>query len=120
MLELYLLSLFVLILTEYGFQTRKQALTAFGGNWNWRRTFLRVAIWSSVFVFARTIGSQRALIFIGIAFLVGELWAYIFRRLIKFEIEKGYPYARPWVHLLPSFHAFCHWSCDLSLWGSNE
>ncbi len=101
MLELYLLGLFVLVLTEYGFQTRKQALTAFGENWNWRRTLLRVVIWSSVFIVARKIGSQRALIFIGIAFLLGELWAYILRRLVKSDFERGFPYARPWVHLLP-------------------
>jgi len=99
--NLYLLALFVLVLSEYGFQTRKQALTAFGEKWNWRRILLRAVVWSSVFLLLRKMGSRQALILIGTAFLVGELWVYILRRLIREDIERGFAYARPWVHLLP-------------------
>ncbi|KAF5434521.1 hypothetical protein C5S36_04920, partial [Candidatus Methanophagaceae archaeon] len=45
MLDLYLISLFSLILTEYGFQTRKRALIAFEGKWRWYRTLIRAVIW---------------------------------------------------------------------------
>jgi hypothetical protein len=104
-LDLYLLSLFSLILTEYGFQTRKRALIAFEDKWRWYRTLLRAVIWVGAFAFSSQIGSRRALIYYAVAFAFGECWAYLFRYLIKRDIQGGFAYGRPVVHLLPFLFA---------------
>lgn len=105
MLDLYLISLFSLILTEYGFQTRKRALIAFEGKWHWYRTLLRAAIWAGAFAFSSQIGSRRALLYYAVAFALGEVWVYLFRHLIKRDIQGGFSYGRPVVHLLPFLFA---------------
>ncbi len=105
MLDLYLISLFSLILTEYGFQTRKRALFAFEEKWRWHRTLLRVVIWISAFTFSSQIGSRRALIYYAVAFALGEVWTILFRHLIKRDIAGGFVYGRPYVHLLPFLFA---------------
>jgi hypothetical protein len=104
-LDLYLISLFSLILTEYGFQTRKRALIAFEGKWRWYRTLLRAVIWVGAFAFSSQIGSRRALIYYAVVFALGEGWAYLFRHLIKRDIQGGFAYGRPCVHLLPFLFA---------------
>lgn len=101
MFELYLISLFSLILTEYGFQTRKRALFAFEDKWRWYRTLLRAGIWVGAFAFSSQIGPRWAPIFYAVAFALGEIWAYLFRCLIKRDIKGGFAYGRPGVHLLP-------------------
>ena len=105
MLDLYLINLFSLILTEYGFQTRKRALIAFEGKWRWFRTLLRAVVWVGAFALSGQIGSRRALIYYAVAFALGELWAYLFRHLIRRDIQGGFAYGRPWVHLLPFLFA---------------
>ncbi len=105
MLDLYLINLFSLILTEYGFQTRKRALIAFEGKWRWCRTLLRAVVWVSAFAFSGQIGSRRALIYYAVAFALGELWAYLFRHLIRRDIQGGFAYGRPCVHMLPFLFA---------------
>ena len=105
MLDLYLISLFSLILTEYGFQTRKRALIAFEGKWRWYRTLLRAVIWAGAFAFSSQIGSRRALLYYAVAFALGEVCVYIFRYLIKRDIQGGFAYGRPVVHLLPFLFA---------------
>ena len=101
MLELYLISLFSLILTEYGLQTRKRALFAFKDKWRWYRTLLRAGIWVGAFAFSSQIGPRRALMLYAVAFALGEVWAYLFRCLIKRDIKGGFAYGRPGVHMLP-------------------
>lgn len=105
MLDLYLISLFSLILTEYGFQTRKRALIAFEDRWRWYRTLLRAVIWVGAFTLSSQIGSRRAVIYYVVAFALGELWAYLLRHLIKRDIQGGFAYGRPGVHLLPFLFA---------------
>ena len=105
MFDLYLISLFSLILTEYGLQTRKRALLAFEDKWRWYRTLFRALIWVGAFGFSNQIGPRRALIYYVIAFALGEGWAYLFRHLIKRDIRGGFAYGRPGVHLLPFLFA---------------
>ena len=105
MFDLYLISLFSLILTEYGFQTRKRALIAFEDRWRWYRTLLRAVIWVGAFTLSSQIGSRRAVIYYVVAFALGEGWAYLFRHLIKRDIQGGFAYGRPGVHLLPFLFA---------------
>ena len=105
MLDLYLISLFSLILTEYGFQTRKRALVAFEDKWRWYRTLFRAVIWVGAFAFSSQIGSQQALIYYAVAFALGEGWAYLLRHFIKRDIRGGFAYGRPCVHLLPFLFA---------------
>ncbi len=105
MLDLYLISLLSFILTEYGFQTRKRALIAFEGRWRWYRTLLRAVIWVGAFAFSNPIGSRRALIYYVVAFALGEGWVYLLRHLIKRDIQGGFAYGRPYVHLLPFLFA---------------
>jgi hypothetical protein len=100
-LELYLISLFSLILTEYGFQTRKRALLTFEDKWHWCRTLFRGFIWVGAFGYSNQIEPRRAFIYYAFAFLLGELWAYLFRHFIKRDIERGFAYGRPGVHMLP-------------------
>jgi len=104
-LELYLISLFSLILSEYGFQTRKQALLAFTDKWRWYQTLLRAVIWVGAFGFSSQIGSRRAFTYYAVAFTLGEVWAYLFRHLFKREIKGGFAYGRPYIHLLPFLFA---------------
>lgn len=48
MFEVYLISVFSLLLSEYGFQTRKNAMERFGAPFRWGRTIGRFAIWAAI------------------------------------------------------------------------
>jgi hypothetical protein len=109
MIEVYLLSIFSILLTEYGFQTRKRAMERFGAKVRWRRVITRLSIWG-IFFAIWMIKVKRAwrwiLILSLLGFITGELTAFITRRAIRADIRSRYPLSRPQSHLIPLFAGF--------------
>jgi hypothetical protein len=107
MVDLYLLALLDIIITEYGFQTRKSALGRFTARWRWRRTLLRVLIWCLVFTiwFFQTRRLAILMALFVIALISSEMAAFTIRRFVQREGKSPNKLGKPWPHLLPFLFA---------------
>jgi hypothetical protein len=101
MLSLYLFSLFTILLTEYGFQSRKRALQGFKPRWRWRRTLYRALIWILVLVIGGWGKPLPSLLLVVGIFLLIELGVYGLRAGIRRDMRLGRTFAAPWTHALP-------------------
>ncbi|NIM94183.1 MAG: hypothetical protein GTO18_10795 [Anaerolineales bacterium] len=103
MLDLYLFSLFTIVLTEYGFQTRRRAIDRFTGNWRWGRSLSRIILWILALLWWVWKGewNWRLLIIIPVGMITGEIAVVLLRRSIKNEVQGHYPLTRPQTHLIP-------------------
>lgn len=104
MLEIFLISVLSLLLTEYGFQTRKAAFDRFVSAVRWRRVFARILIWSTYFgIYLVKLGRgwRKILVLVVIGFLIGEVIAFLLRRSIQNDLRNRYPLSRPLSHLVP-------------------
>jgi len=104
MFEVYLISVFSLLLSEYGFQTRKNAMERFGAPFQWGRTIERFVIWGAIFAlwFVKVTRGWRGFLIVAVGgFVMGEITAYILRRSIRNDIRNRYPLSRPLTHFLP-------------------
>jgi hypothetical protein len=104
MLEIYLLSLFITLLTAYGFQTRKAALEGFTADWRWRRTLARLVLWGAACGLwigrAPRIWGWYAFL-AGVGFLSGEIAVAFIRRGVKLALKSNRPLSLPQTHLIP-------------------
>ncbi|MCH7587257.1 MAG: hypothetical protein IIC78_04350 [Chloroflexi bacterium] len=108
MVELYLLSLFGALLTDYGLQSRKQAAEKFAAGWRWKGSFTRLVIWGAVFFWwlARVQRSWPGFLIVSIlGFLTGEIGTYALRRSVRANIAGSFPLTKPQTHLIPFFAA---------------
>ncbi|OGO16981.1 MAG: hypothetical protein A2Z14_02050 [Chloroflexi bacterium RBG_16_48_8] len=107
MLEFYLLSLLSMLLTEYGFKTRKRAMACLRAAWRPRQTLVRILFWliALAWCFVQTTQKWPVLILFTIAVLVGETAIIFVRRRTHQDLSRNYPLGRPLTHLLPFFFA---------------
>lgn len=107
MVDLYLLALLNIFITEYGFQTRKSALERFTSRWRWQRTLMRILIWCLVFT-VWSLQTRRFFVLLAlfvIAVISGEAAGLTIRRLVKREGKSPNKLGKPWAHLLPFLFA---------------
>ena len=106
MLEFYRVGLLALILSEYGFRTRSQAVARFSGLWRPWRTVLRLAYWVALLLLAGRGGPGGGLLaLLGGWFLLGELGALLLRWRMRADISGGRPHGAALTHLAPVFYA---------------
>jgi hypothetical protein len=107
MLDYYLLSLFTLMLSEYGFQTRKQAMAKLTSRWQWRRIMLRVLLWTAALLgwFLRSGDRWPVIIVFAVGVVAGELCAVLIHRWTRKDVAGNYPLSRPQIHILPFLFA---------------
>lgn len=106
--ETYLLALFILLLTGYGFQTRKAALDAFSSDWRRGRTIARLVLWLTAaglwLARAPEVWGWYAIV-AGAGFLSGEVAVVFIRRDVDAAIRSKHPLSFPQTHLLPFLFA---------------
>ena len=107
MVDLYLIALFIILITEYGFQTRKSALERFASRWRWRRTILRIILWCLIFTiwFLQTRRFFVLLVLLIISVISSESAGVTIHRLVKKEGKHLNRLGKPWPHLLPLLFA---------------
>lgn len=104
MREIFLISVLSILLTEYGFQTRKLAIDRFNSRVRWRRVFARFLIWAAYFGIYLVKGERewsKFLVSVVISYLIGEIIAFVLRRSIQNDLRNRFPLSRPLSHLLP-------------------
>lgn len=105
-LGLYLFGLIAVLLSEYGFQSRKRTLSGFRARRRWRRSFYRLLMWGVLVasngwpVYFALLASALAL------FLVGELAVLLFRARLRREMAAARPFGGTVTHLLPHLFMF--------------
>jgi hypothetical protein len=107
MLDLYLLSLLSMLLTEYGFQTRKRAVLHLSAAWRPFRTLARIFFWmiALLWCFLQTREKWPVIILFFIAVFSGEIAIQIVRRRTRKNVAGNYPLGTPLTHLLPLLFA---------------
>ena len=108
MLDIYLVSLISVLLTEYGFQTRKRAMLQLTSSWSIVRTLVRIGIWilALLWWFLQVRLKWPILVMLLVAILAGELTTILIRRRTRQDIDGNYPLGRPMTHMLPFILAF--------------
>jgi hypothetical protein len=108
MLDLYLLSLFSIMLTEYGFRTRKQATTYLTKTWRLKQTLIRIIFWlvALTWCFIQTRHKWPVVSLFFIAVLAGEIAVIFVRRRTRKNIRGNHPLGTPLTHLIPFLFAF--------------
>ena len=107
MVNLTLLGLNILLLSEYGFQTRKRAMAMWMRGWVWKRTLLRMLA-CGVFYFELESGSIWArLAFCASWFVLSEIGALVFRILFRRRHRVGVQHGGIATHLFPIAFAGC-------------
>lgn len=101
MIDIYLLTVLILLLTEYGFQSRQAAVSALLGDWPVRRTLLRLALWLGVWLLAGVPRSPVAIGFLALAALLTELAVWLLRARLRRDAAAGAAHGRIATHLLP-------------------
>lgn len=99
--RLYLITLLILLATEYGFQPRQSAMTAFLGPWRLRRTLYRLALWGTTWLLAGLPTEPRMLGSILAAFLLTELAVLILRARLHRDAASGRAHGAILTHFLP-------------------
>ncbi len=105
MLIFYKLGLLVMVLSEYGFQSRARAQSRFGTFWRPPRTAIRLAIWVAIWLLAGRPMNRCALIFLAAGILLAEIGALLLRWRIRRAEQKGDAYGSPLLHLIPPVYA---------------
>jgi hypothetical protein len=108
MLDLYLLSLFSMMLTVYGFRTRKHAITHLTKTWRINGTLIRILFWliALSWCFIKTKHKWPVVSIFFIAVLSGEIAVILIRRLTRKNVRGNHPLGTPLTHLIPFFFAF--------------
>jgi hypothetical protein len=107
MLDIYLVALVSVLLTEYGFQTRKRAMNQLTSSWRYLRTLARVGIWilALLWWFLRTRLFIPVLVMLFVGILSSEIAVLLIRRRTRKDVDGDYPLGRPSTHLLPFLFA---------------
>jgi hypothetical protein len=107
MLDFYLLSLFSILLTEYGFRTRKRAIAHLSAGWRPSQTLIRLFFWllALVLCFFQTNQKWPVLVMVLIAVLTGEITILLIRRRTRKNVSGNYPLGTPLTHLFPFLFA---------------
>ncbi len=107
MLDFYLLSLLSVLLTEYGFRTRKSALLHLTAPWRAIQTLVRIFFWlvALIWCFFQTTEKWPVLIMFIIAVLTGEITILLVRRRTHINVSRNHPLGTPIPHLLPFIFA---------------
>ncbi len=101
MIRLYLITLLILLATEYGFQSRQSAMTAFLGPWRIRRTLYRLALWLAAWLLAGPTTATWQLGFLLAAFLLTELAVVVLRARLRRDAAADRSHGSIITHLLP-------------------
>ena len=107
MLDIYLVSLLSVLITEYGIQTRKRAMLQLTSSWRIVRTLVRIGIWilALLWWFLQVRLKWPILILLLVAILSGEITVVFIRRRTRQDVDGNYPLGRPTTHLLPFISA---------------
>ena len=100
-MELVLLSLLALLITEYGFQSRKAAIGRLAAIWPWERPLHRSLLWIAGWWALGLPFRGVQLAQLAGAILLGEGGALVLRSAIRKDAQRGKPYARVRTHCLP-------------------
>jgi hypothetical protein len=108
MLDFYLLSLLSMLLTEYGFRTRKRAMAHLSSSWRPTQIIIRIFFWllALLWCFLQTTHKWPVVFMFLIAVLVGEIAVLFVRRRTRKNVLGNYPLGTPLTHLIPFFFAF--------------
>jgi hypothetical protein len=103
MFDFYLVSLLSVLVTEYGFQTRKRAISQWTSGWRIVRSSVRVGIWilALLWWFLQARLQWPILVLFAIAIVSGEIVVLFIRRRTSQDLDGEYPLGRPSTHLLP-------------------
>jgi len=107
MLDFYLLSLLSMLLTEYGFRTRKRAIAHLTAAWRPNQTLIRILFWLIALLWCFFQATQKwpVVLMFFIAVLTGEIAVLFVRRRTRKNIRGNYPLGTPLTHLLPFLFA---------------
>jgi hypothetical protein len=107
MLDLYLLSLLSLFLTEYGFRTRKRALANMREKWQLLPMFTRILFWvvALLWCFLQTTQQWPVVVLFLIAVLAGEVAVFFIHQRTRKDLSENYPLGKPVTHLMPFLFA---------------
>jgi hypothetical protein len=107
MLVFYLFSLLSILITEYGFRTRKRAIAHLTGAWQPKYMIFRVFFWvlALLWCFLQTAHKWPVVFMFFIAVLISEVAVLFVRRRTRRNILGNYPLGTPLTHLLPFFFA---------------
>lgn len=108
MLDFYLLSIVSILLTEYGFKTRKRAIIHLTASWRPLWTVVRIGYWliALAWCFLRTTQKWPVIGMFLVSVLSGEIAVLLVRIRTRRDVSGNYPLGRPLTHLLPFFFAF--------------
>lgn len=101
MIRLYLITLLILLATEYGFQSRQSAMTAFLGPWRLRRTLYRLVLWLVTWLLTGLPTAPWQLATLLAAFLLTELMVVILRGRLRRDAAAGGAHGAIITHFLP-------------------
>lgn len=101
MLAIYLFGLFVILSTEYGFQSRSRAISRWAGGWRWSRTAVRTSLMAILGLAMWRLRVDGPLLYAAAGTLWAELGAWLQRRWIRADLARGQKHGALLTHFFP-------------------
>ena len=101
LIRMTIITLFIILISEYGLRTRKQIILHLNARFSWKSSGLRLLLWLLLMAWGRQYPSPGWWVFAGMGFLLTEAACLLLRIRFRRDVAHNMRYGRAGTHLLP-------------------